>query len=47
MDFPRYTQWSSWTIEPVDAGKKPSDLKVDDKLKVNLKGLAFRPVVTV
>ncbi|CAM1507765.1 Fc.00g046130.m01.CDS01 [Cosmosporella sp. VM-42] len=46
MDFPRYKQWQQgWEIEPVDSGKKSSELYVGDRLKVNMHGMTFHPVV--
>ncbi|OCT46217.1 hypothetical protein CLCR_01358 [Cladophialophora carrionii] len=46
-DFPRYKEWCKWTIEPVASGKKASDLRTNDRIKVNLDGMAFSPVVKV
>jgi hypothetical protein len=47
FDFPRYKQWCKWTIDPVESGKKASELKPNDGVKVNLDGMAFSPVVKV
>ena len=47
MNFPRYNEWCSWTIEPVDSSKDSSKLKIEDRLKVDMKGTAFRPLVKV
>ena len=47
-DFASYKQWSSWSIEPIDAsaGKPSSELKPEeDRLKVDMKGTVFRPLV--
>ncbi|EXJ54017.1 hypothetical protein A1O7_09354 [Cladophialophora yegresii CBS 114405] len=45
FDFPRYKQWCKWTIDPVESGKKASELKANERIKVNLDGMAFSPVV--
>ncbi len=48
MDFPRFKRWSNWTIEPIDTstGKSSAELKPEeDRLKVDMKGTVFRPLV--
>lgn len=47
MDFPRYNQWSPWTIEPIESGKKPFELKSGDRIKVDMKGMVMKPIVLV
>ncbi|KAF7551936.1 hypothetical protein G7Z17_g4670 [Cylindrodendrum hubeiense] len=45
LDFARYDQWhKGWTVEPIEA-EKPSELQIGDRLKVNMHGMVFRPVV--
>ncbi|KAI1377298.1 hypothetical protein F4677DRAFT_444525 [Hypoxylon crocopeplum] len=47
LDFPRYKQWyPGMFIEPVDSGKKPSELVKGDRLKLSIGGLPFRAPVT-
>ena len=45
LDFPQYKQWSTWTIEPIGTDKKPSELNTEDRVKVDMKGTVFRPLM--
>ncbi|ENH73273.1 hypothetical protein FOC1_g10008756 [Fusarium oxysporum f. sp. cubense race 1] len=36
-DFPRFPEWSSWSIEPVVSSKKIDDLMPMEKMKVDVK----------
>ncbi|KAK4935079.1 hypothetical protein LTR10_023811 [Elasticomyces elasticus] len=46
MDFPRYKQWTNWSITPIDSSKTSADLKPNDRLKVDIGGgMAFQPLV--
>ena len=47
MDFPRYKDWTTWTIGLVNSAKNPSELKAEDQLKVNIGKFAFSPYVMV
>ncbi|KAM0338174.1 hypothetical protein ACHAPU_011424 [Fusarium lateritium] len=40
-DFPRFKEWSSWTIDPAVQSKKIDDLNPKDKLTVDVKDLKF------
>ncbi|KXH55380.1 hypothetical protein CSAL01_11314 [Colletotrichum salicis] len=46
LEFSEYNQWSQkWAFEPTEPGKDPSDLKDGDKIKVDMGGMAFSPVI--
>lgn len=48
LDFARYNEWQQgWDIKPVDAGKKSSEVKTGDSLRVAMHGMAFSPIVLV
>ncbi|PNP54817.1 hypothetical protein FNYG_15564 [Fusarium nygamai] len=40
-DFPRFPEWSSWSIEPVVSSKKIDDLMLMEKMKVDVKDAKF------
>ncbi|KAF9777770.1 hypothetical protein IL306_004315 [Fusarium sp. DS 682] len=40
-DFPRFPEWSSWSVEPAVSSKKMDDLTPKDKLKVDVKEAKF------
>ncbi|KAI2623216.1 hypothetical protein GGR54DRAFT_638456 [Hypoxylon sp. NC1633] len=43
LNFPHYKQWCPGVvIEPVDAGKKPSELAQGDRIRINMGGFAFQ-----
>ncbi|KAJ4258124.1 hypothetical protein NW762_008265 [Fusarium torreyae] len=46
-DFPRYKEWSSWSIEPAVSSKRKDDLVPKDKLKVDVKDLKFTATLLV
>ncbi|SPJ87064.1 uncharacterized protein FTOL_12089 [Fusarium torulosum] len=40
-DFPRFKEWSTWSIDPAVSSKKIEDLLPQDKLSIDLEGLKF------
>ncbi|KAM0190058.1 hypothetical protein ACHAPI_009695 [Fusarium lateritium] len=40
-DFPRFGEWSTWSIQPAVSSKKIEDLLPGDKLSIDLEGLKF------
>ncbi|KAH6991288.1 hypothetical protein BKA56DRAFT_610833 [Ilyonectria sp. MPI-CAGE-AT-0026] len=46
LDFARYNEWQKgWDIKPADTGKKSSEIKTGDSLRVAMHGMAFNPIV--
>ncbi|KAF2269166.1 hypothetical protein CC78DRAFT_453870 [Lojkania enalia] len=46
LDFKRYKEWhQGFFFSTLDASKQPTDLQPGDKIKVDMGGTGFRPVI--